>query len=256
MFAHLLSSPTTLPASAPGLAAAQPLDTTPPCNPPAKLSLDLAAGEPPEPQHLARHPHWRLARGALRVDRHGHAGPPSGLLLPGDLLPLGLAPGWATQHRLQALVATRLVPATEPMPHLLAQALAQQWQRQQDMTALRTGAVPERIKHLMLRLAEAHGLDAGSANQALRLPRVRDIADLVDTTPESVSRTMSALKRLDLLAERCGTRTRFDADRLQASALPQGLTRSVPATGPRARRAALAAALPGTAARPAALAPR
>jgi len=182
--------------------------------------------------------HWQIAHGALRVDACGAplATPALALLVAGDWLPAGLIPHWADAHRLQALVPTRLLAAPRPTADeaggLLPQVLAQLWQRGTQLAALRAGPVPERVRHLLLMLAEADAGRAPTSAQTLLLPNVRHIADLLGTTPESVSRTMTALRRLDLLLERQGNHTRFDARQLSVGDLPRGLTRSDQAAPP------------------------
>lgn len=198
----------------------------------------LDRGEAIDLRCLSPHLHWQLDQGALRVDDLGQAlpTPALGLLLARDLLPEAddaPADSWAARLRLQALLPSRLIGLQRAPGDALSHPralLAQHWARTQDMLRLRRGPVPDRIKQLVLLLAQglADSAPVGQDDQALRLPRVRDIADLVDSTPESVSRTMTAFKRLDLLSERQGSRTRVNAQRLSASTLPLGLTRSVP----------------------------
>lgn len=195
-------------------------------------TLDLAAATACAARATPAAPGWRLLRGALRFDRLGCGGRERvvQLALPGDLVGLEPLLGVAGRGAPRALLRCELLPlpplGDDPTARstLLGEALCQQWQRAADMTALRSGAVPERIKRLLLMLAQGAADLRPGADRGL--PRVRDIADLVDSTPESVSRVISALRRLQLLDGRQAGRARYDAVQLAASALPLGLTRS------------------------------
>lgn len=197
---------------------------------PSAQARSLATGEMLFGAGAHDGPGWRLLSGALRLDLCDDGQERFvQLVLPGDLVGLEPMCGLTTLYSARALTACVLDPLA---PHddteckcLLSQALAQQWARAADMAALRTGSVPERIKRLLLMLRP----DEAMADQGQRdhqLPRIRDIATIVDTAPETVSRVISSLRRLDLLDDRQPCFARFDPKRLADSALPNGMTRS------------------------------
>lgn len=178
---------------------------------------------------------WRLIAGALRVARNdgGARDPLVQLALAGDLVGLEPLCGQPRLHTLQALTDCQLQPLQADGGadrQLLAEALTQQWRRSADMAALRRGPMPERIKRLLLMLAGAsQARDPGEHLHGL--PKVRDIAEIVDSTPETVSRVITALRRMTLLADRQAGQARYDARRLAACAMPVGMSRSDLAAG-------------------------
>lgn len=183
---------------------------------------------------------WQLLSGALRLDQGG-----SGrerlvqLALPGDLVGLEPLCGLPRQVSAIALVdccVRELLPSEAgqdgAVARLLATALTQQWQRAADMSGLRTGPTPERVRRLMLMLQSRPGDDADAGPLPTAhphaLPRIKDIAALVDSAHETVSRILSGLRRLQVLDERHTQFARFDRQRLDDCLLPKGMTRSSP----------------------------
>jgi len=152
-------------------------------------------------------PLWRLTHGVLRLDRplsalHADAGSLVQLALPGDLV--GLESLCAEPYRLNAHAFTSVrleaVDTTSPAEReqCLQQAVMQLQRRSLDMTALRTGPVPERVAQLMCLLGHENHLGAGGSvamGDAIRatLPRLRELADVVDAKPETVCRALSVL---------------------------------------------------------------
>lgn len=155
---------------------------------------------------------WRLLRGALRLDPLPPASlgaTPVQLALPGDLLGLEGLCGQSPMFRATALLPCRLQPLAVPddaaaSAQRLAEALGQHWMRSTELAALRCGAVPERLARLMTALTAAiddgdSEAQTGSAPTIPRLPRPRprgrDLAALLDTTPETVSRILAQWRR-------------------------------------------------------------
>ncbi|MBL8347400.1 MAG: Crp/Fnr family transcriptional regulator [Rubrivivax sp.] len=135
-----------------------------------------------------------------------------------------------TPCSLQTLPAPRSAPARVA---LLARLLQQQARQALDMTELRTGSAPLRIKALLVLLAgrggrNGHAAVAGTA-QRPELPLLRDIAAIVGAAPETVSRVLSHLGRQDLLHDRRRAGGRYDAAALASAKWPAGMTRSGPA---------------------------
>jgi hypothetical protein len=183
---------------------------------------------------------WRVVSGALRVDAAlpsaGSRGPAGSvdhagcaqLALPGDLLQLVPTPDHAPGCRVRALVGSCVTALPEPGDpaswlSLLWQAVEQQRRRSAEMALLRVGPAPERMRLLLLLLAtpSADGTDAAEGAQPL--PSLRDLADIVAAAPETVSRVLSGLRRLQLLEDRQPRAGRYHAGRLASEVLPRRL---------------------------------
>lgn len=212
------------------------LSPTAPCTEP----IQLAAGARLCEAGSRDGPGWQLLSGALRLDQGGPGRERLvQLALPGDLV--GLEPLCGLPRRFSAIaLVDSCVRSLQPpqarqagdLAHLLATALTQQWQRAADMTGLRTGPTPERVRRLMLMLQSRPGDDADAGPLPTApphaLPRIKDIAALVDSAHETVSRVLSGLRRLQVLDERHTQFARFDRQRLDEFQLPKGMTRSSP----------------------------
>ena len=148
-------------------------------------------------------PVWRVVDGIVRLDRDsGPVRQPVQLALPGDLVGIESLCGRRYQFSATAFTACRLEPvrlgadsAREP---LLQQALLQHQDRSQDMAALRTGTVLQRITHLLRLLGlEWHPADLawGHNADAIReaLPALREVAQVVDAKTETVCRALAQL---------------------------------------------------------------
>ena len=171
---------------------------------------------------------WRLVEGALRLDPIEGQAQATLLALPGDLLGLEVSALGRCPYRLRALLPARLqalAPSASPAEARarLGTMLEQQWRRAVQMTGLRTGDVPDRVKHLLV-LLRACGSDGD-----VLMPRLRDLAATVDSTPESVSRVIANLRRLQLITGVAYERRHQASDALAGAALPAGMTSSRPA---------------------------
>jgi len=149
-------------------------------------------------------PLWRVAHGVLRLDLPSLDGSSAAsmvrLALPGDLLGLEALFGEPYRQKVVALTAARLEPvdpaAWADREPWLREGLDQLQRRSFEMTALRTGPVPERL-HRLLRLLGHPDLPGGSVDhaEAVRstLPRLRELAEVVDAKPETVCRALGRL---------------------------------------------------------------
>lgn len=148
-------------------------------------------------------PVWRVVEGIVRLDRDsGPIRQPVQLALPGDLVGIESLCQRRYQFSATAFTACRLEPvrlgvdrAREP---LLQQALLQHQDRCQDMAALRTGTVLQRITHLLgLMGLEWQPRDPvwGDNADAIReaLPALREVAQVVDAKTETVCRALAQL---------------------------------------------------------------
>lgn len=169
-------------------------------------------------------PGWRVLTGALWLHPAGDDSSPVRLALPGDLVGAEGYFGGACVYEAHALVATTVQPLQLPADaeerrQRLAELLERQWQRSIEMMQLRSGPVAERVRQLLLLLGGASG------DTTLLLPRVRDFAAVLGSTPESISRVVTNLRRLSLLSGRSAKPQRVSADALAGSRLPEGMTR-------------------------------
>lgn len=153
-----------------------------------------------------RGPLWRVSYGVLRLDRpaHGDADVRSlvQLALPGDLV--GLEALCVEPYRLgaSALTPAQLEPvetgSVQERESWLQAAVMQLQRRSLDMTALRTGPVPQRVAQLLRLLGHENHLGLlGSTAQAdairTTLPRLRELAEVVDAKSETVCRALTKL---------------------------------------------------------------
>lgn len=155
---------------------------------------------------------WRVLSGALRLDPLRHAPTPAAavqLALPGDVVGLEALCEQPPMFRARALLPCQVQPLAVPMdPALrarrLAEALGRCWQRSAEMASLRHGPVHERMARLLRALAASQSGDGVMpcrlpADAPPRLPsprpRGRDLAELLDTTPETVSRVLAQWRR-------------------------------------------------------------
>lgn len=144
---------------------------------------------------------WRVVQGLVRLDREdGPERQPVQIAVPGDLIGTEALCNQPFQFSATALTACRLeaveVAGPQAQAALLQQALMQQQARSQDMAALRTGTVFQRITHFLHLL----GFEWGNASQipnaeAIRavLPTLREVAQVVDAKTETVCRVLGQL---------------------------------------------------------------
>lgn len=173
---------------------------------------------------------WQLERGAMRLDRaerEGHRF--MQIVLPGDLLGLELLVAYPYAHTARAIVPCqvrrRLLSGEAERRLVMMEGLMQQQRRGEDLVALRTGPAQERLKHLLLLLAPEDTPWAGEA-AACALPTIKDMAAIIDTAPETVSRIFANLKRTQILDDRTRQGASFSLSRLRESEWPAGMTRS------------------------------
>lgn len=172
---------------------------------------------------------WQLEQGAMRLDRAQADRTVSfvQIALPGDLLGLEALAALSHQHMARAivpcLVRRRLLGSDAERQLVLMEGLMQSQKRCADVVALRTGPAQDRLKALLVLLATVQE-DGGDAERAL--PTIRDMAAMIDTSPETVSRILANLKRTRLLDGRRRQGARFSLSRLRDADWPTGMTRS------------------------------
>lgn len=169
---------------------------------------------------------WRLESGAMRVGNLREDGEVElvSIALPGDLVGVEY---WAGEHvalHASAVLPTRLVPVdmgSISMEAVLREALITARRRCLEIVSVRSGPVAERVRSLLLLLADAMGALPGKA-----LPSIKETAQLVGSTPETVSRVLSHLKQLHLLADRRRGKSELDVDLLRDARFSEGMTSS------------------------------
>lgn len=151
-------------------------------------------------------PLWRVAYGIVCLDRPQGVDPDVShlvqLALPGDLVglealcdqPYRLGASAITPARLEPVVLDSLATRES----LLQQAVMQLQCRSLDIAALRTGPVPQRVAHVLRLLGHesALGVLGGTAHaDTIRasLPRLRELASVVDAKTETVCRALARL---------------------------------------------------------------
>lgn len=145
---------------------------------------------------------WRVVSGAVRLDTLDEEdGEPvfAGLAVPGDIVGAETLLLGQCHFRATALTPTVLTPwpgtVGSPSASLLG-ALARTEQRAAKVVALRAGQAIERVKRLIQLLVPENG---GESLAHIVLPPLRDMADITALTIETVSRSLSGLRRQGVL---------------------------------------------------------
>lgn len=173
---------------------------------------------------------WQLESGAMRLDRVNREGARfMQIVLPGDLLGLELLAAYPYAYTARAIVPSqarrRGMGSDAERRMVLVEGLAQQQRRGEDLVMLRTGPAQDRLKHLLLLLAP-HDTPWGTAGMTFPLPTIKDMAAIIDTAPETVSRIFANLKRTQILDDRQRQSASFSLSRLREVEWPTGMTRS------------------------------
>ena len=163
-------------------------------------TLDFAGAEPVFHAGDAG-PIWRVTEGLVRLDHdQGPQRQPVQIAMAGDLIGIEALCGQRYCFNATALTACRLAlvdaAGAEAREQLFHQALLQQQSRSQDMAALRTGSVLQRITHLIHllgfeRAQPSHQPHAEAIRSAL--PTLREIAQVIDAKTETVCRVLGQL---------------------------------------------------------------
>jgi CRP-like cAMP-binding protein len=170
---------------------------------------------------------WRLQSGALRLDNAD--GQFMQLVLPGDMMGVELLAASAYAYTARAIVPSTV--AYSPLGNdaerrmALLDGLMQQQRRMAHLVALRSGTTQDRLKQLLLLLAPDESAWDEAAARCV-LPTLKDMAAILDTAPETVSRIFANLKRSHLLDVRQRQSASFNVSRLRDAAWPTGMTRS------------------------------
>ena len=149
---------------------------------------------------------WRVESGALRVDSAQLDESCSfvHLALPGDVLGMEHLLGGVESFMVRAITPVALVPvdATEEdrVKQLLLDAVGKGYLRCRALVMLRAGSPQERVKRLLLMLANTDDSSIGEA-VACPLPSLSDMAAIVNVAPETVCRALANLRQSNFLQD-------------------------------------------------------
>ncbi len=148
---------------------------------------------------------WRVQTGAMRLNLHEpHDQNLIRMVLPGDLLGMERRVGITDHLVMHTLIPTTLIPVLPQddahLTRLLMEAVSHGYQRSRDMAALRTGTTDARVRRLLLAIADPTS-DPINATQTCVLPCLSDMAALVNAAPETVCRSLTKLRRLNVLQD-------------------------------------------------------
>jgi CRP-like cAMP-binding protein len=149
---------------------------------------------------------WRVESGALRVDSAQLDESCSfvHLALPGDVLGMENLLGGVESFMVRAITPVALVPvdATDEdrVKQLLLDAVGKGYLRCRALVLLRTGSPQERVKRLLLMLANTDESGIGEA-AACALPSLSDMAAIVNVAPETVCRVLANLRQSNFLQD-------------------------------------------------------
>jgi CRP-like cAMP-binding protein len=170
---------------------------------------------------------WRLRHGLVSVVRaDASSDDVLWLASPGDLIGADRLAGDTQPLCVVAVTTALLSPVAAdvdlPATTLLAQAYAQARRQARDLLRLRTGAVADRVKALLLLMGTHTG--GGGDHVDMELPSLRRLADVLDTAPETVCRVLARLRDMQLLEPAAPGRLRLTLAELQALSPPPGMT--------------------------------
>lgn len=181
---------------------------------------------------------WRIVSGALRLDLvQPDAARCVHLALAGDCVGIEALCGLPMLYRARAVtrsvVRAVAVPCEAERHRSIGDAWARQWSRAADLTALRTGPIAERVRHLLLLLGMQSGVDADGLTR-VELPCLKDISAIVDTAPETASRIISAWRRQDVLRGDAPAQVAFEREQFAGVHIAAGISSGTAAGAERA----------------------
>lgn len=140
---------------------------------------------------------WRMERGVCLIERPTRDGRDVvALALPGDLIGveslLGEAAAFGATALLDATVYGCDLAGESDLARVLGHAVRQQQRQSLEMAELRSGPVVERLQHL-LRLLSRPYVRRETLLDRKELPTLRDIAQIVNSAPETVCRELNRL---------------------------------------------------------------
>lgn len=150
------------------------------------------------------------------------------LALPGDVIGVEQWVGTDDSLSVRALTAVSLAPVQATgasMMEILMETVVVAHQRCREVVSLRTGPVSMRVKCLLLMFADSVNTEAKCTSEC-SLPNLSDMADILDSAPETVSRVFSSMRQLNYLQDRKPHKARFSSLALRAQEMIPGMTAS------------------------------
>ena len=173
---------------------------------------------------------WMLIEGLALIEPRDGPDHIAFLALPGDLLGVENLAGQPSRSRVRALVPCVAAELQGCQPEgwnqLLIRSVLSLHQRLYETARLVQGPVGERVRSLLRYLcgpvtAEPDG------HRRCELPVLSDLAVLLNTSPETISRVLSQLRRAGLIhASGIDREFRISPELLEGAPLPERLTRS------------------------------
>ena len=146
------------------------------------------------------HALWRIESGAMRIDSIAPDGTSNfvRLTLPGDILGIENLVGVNDTLKISALTPCILIPLCfneeTQLTALLMESITTNHQHCREIVNLRTGAVMDRVKCLLQLLKSSNG-------NAWTLPSLGNIAEIINSTRETVCRIMTNLREANFLMD-------------------------------------------------------
>jgi hypothetical protein len=176
-----------------------------------------------EPQKADLQGLWLLRQGVLALGHTVDKPRPHYLALPGDWIGVETLIGEPAPAMSWVLADAVIVPAACSGPSersaLLAAAYAQARRQALEFLQLRSGSLADRVRHLLLLLGVSQGEDMD-----VELPSLRQLAGLLDATPEAICRVLSGLRRMDVLVPKPLNHTLVARRALHELVAPPGLS--------------------------------
>jgi CRP-like cAMP-binding protein len=173
---------------------------------------------------------WMLIEGLALIEPRDGPDHIAFLALPGDLLGVENLAGRPSRCRVRALVPCVAAELKGCRPEgwhqLLIDSVLGLHQRLHETARLVQGPVGERVRSL-LRYLCAGSIPGPDGCRRCELPVLADLAALLNTSPETISRVLSQLRRAGLIhAAGIDREFRISPDLLEGAPLPERLTRS------------------------------
>ena len=148
-------------------------------------------------------PVYRVVSGSVRLNRQLNDAMPtfSNLAVARDLIGVEVLVDGTYSFEAHALTDCEIQVWNEPSflwVESFAKELLESFKRKADTVSLRCGTAKERVVKLIQMLYQ-EGDD-------LRLPRLKDISEITDLTVETVSRTITSLKKQKVITQVTGSR--------------------------------------------------
>jgi len=178
---------------------------------------------------------WMLIEGLALIEPRDGPDHIAFLALPGDLLGVENLAGQPSRCRIRALVPCVAAELQGCQPEgwsrLLIDSVLSLHQRLHETARLVQGPVGERVRSLLRYLCGSGRTDPEGGLRC-ELPVLADLAVLLNTSPETISRVLSQLRRAGLIhATGLDREFRISPELLEGAALPERLTRSRVSTG-------------------------